>query len=113
MSDNKHSLGNPGSVDVQQIFIAEYNALRREIELLIEHQKDIVNFTILTIAAMAGLFGILKTEAEHENAGFEALIVCIFRKKVLPHFTMWIPLINITLSMFFLCDNVRFGMSKS
>ena len=42
-----------------QVLIAEYNALRREIELLIGHQKDIVNFTIVAFAAMVGLFGIV------------------------------------------------------
>jgi hypothetical protein len=47
---------------ISRIFVAEFNALRREIEINIEHQKEIMNFSILTLTAMAGLFGFIKTE---------------------------------------------------
>lgn len=43
-----------------EVLLAEYNALRREIELLIEHQKDTMNFLILVFVAMIGLFGYIK-----------------------------------------------------
>ena len=46
------------------ILIAEFTALRREIEICIEHQKEIMNFSVLTFVAMIGLFGVAKTRSE-------------------------------------------------
>lgn len=59
MNGDNHTKEVDEMDDILQIFLAEYNALRREIELLIEHQKDIMNFSILTIVAMVGLAGVL------------------------------------------------------
>jgi len=74
MNDDKSSDKKSDPVNVLQIFLAEYNALRREIELLIEHQKDIMNFSILTIAAMAGLFGIFKADTELQSFSYIYLV---------------------------------------
>ena len=46
------------------ILVAEFTALRREIEICIEHQKEIMNFSVLTFVAMIGLFGVAKTRSE-------------------------------------------------
>lgn len=60
--------------DILQPFMAEYNALRREIELLIEHQKDIMNFSILTIVAMATLFGAIEAKKELQPVSYVYLV---------------------------------------
>lgn len=52
---------------ISNVFIAEYNALRRELEIFLEHQKDIMNFSVLVFTAILGLFGILRTQIENED----------------------------------------------
>lgn len=57
-----------------QILIAEYEALRREIELLIEHQKEIMHFSILGFAAMIGLLGVLGNNKNFQNLSYVYLL---------------------------------------
>jgi len=59
MNSNKYPYKGTNLVGTSNIFIAEYNALRRELEIFIEHQKEIMNFSILTFTAMVGLYGFI------------------------------------------------------
>ena len=63
---------------VKQLLIAEYNALRREIELLIEHQKDIVNFSILAFVAMVGLPGVITKIQDTEPGNIPELFLYVY-----------------------------------
>jgi predicted negative regulator of RcsB-dependent stress response len=66
---------NPEELDgISRILVAEFDALRREIEILIEHQKEIMNFSILILTAMAGLFGIIETKTGLDSLSYVFLL---------------------------------------
>ena len=65
MAKNPHEQGK--MIALSNILVAEFTALRREIEICIEHQKEIMNFSVLTFVAMIGLFGVAKTRSELES----------------------------------------------
>lgn len=97
-------MGNKSNNDTNlaiasQALIAEYGALRREIELLIEHQKEIMNFSILTFVAMAGLFGIVfETDILSKNEGIS---------QVFPYIYLVFPSIFLLLALLYADKTVR------
>ncbi len=60
MNGDKYPYKKTELLAISNVFIAEFNALRRELEIFIDHQKEITNFSILAFTAIVGAFGIIK-----------------------------------------------------
>jgi hypothetical protein len=72
--DRKYPYRDADLIGISSIFMAEYGALRREIEISATHQKDMMNFSILTFTAMVGLFGVPKAQETSQSLSYVYLL---------------------------------------
>ncbi len=75
LNNKKYPYKGEDLLGISEILIAEYNVLRKEIDLCHEHQKEIMNFLFLVFIAMVSLLGFLITT---EMSNIVSIIFLIF-----------------------------------